>query len=75
MMERTEEQITESFRKLEHDYLDLCDSYNDELPIHEFGFGMIRLVSMMLFDCAPSERVARETIQWGIEEGLKISRK
>lgn len=63
--------MNESFKKLLHDYLDLCESYSNELPVHEFGFGMIRIVSKMLFDCAPSEEVARKTIEVGIEEGFK----
>jgi hypothetical protein len=58
------------FEKLHQDYLDLCDSYKDEMPVYEFGFGMIRIVSKMLFDCAPSRETALETIRMGINEGL-----
>lgn len=65
--------LSESFNKLFHDYLELCESYQEEMPAPEFGFGMIRIVSKMLFDIAPSEMVARETIRVGMEEGLKWS--
>jgi hypothetical protein len=57
--------------KLFNDYLDLCESYNDQLPISEFGFAMIRIVSKMLFDAAPNSKVALDTIQLGVIEGLK----
>ena len=67
--------LEQSIDKLWHDYLDLCDSYRDEMPVYEFGFAMIRFVSQMLFDCAPSEEVARKTIMAGIDEGLKDSKK
>jgi hypothetical protein len=61
------------FEKLWVDYLELCDSYNEEMPVYEFGYGMIRCVSRMMFDTAPSEMVARETIRLGIEAGRKWS--
>jgi hypothetical protein len=59
--------------RLWQDYLDLCESYQNDLPVHEFGYAMIRNVTRMLFDCAPSEMVARETIRVAIEEGLRMS--
>ena len=67
-----EEKYQDIAHKLYHDYLDLCESYQDQLPVHEFGFAIIRLVSQMLFDCAPSEMVARETIRVGIEDGFRM---
>jgi hypothetical protein len=62
------EEITD---KLFNDYLDLCESYQQELNVPEFGFAMIRIVSKMLFDSAPSDKVALDTIQAGVIEGLK----
>lgn len=56
--------------KLLNDYLDLCESYQNELPVHEFGFSIIRMASKMLFDCAPNNRVALDTIHAGISKGL-----
>ncbi len=57
--------------RLHHDYLELCESYQHDLPIHEFGFALTSLVASMLFDCAPSEMVARETLRMGIEDGYR----
>lgn len=66
--------MEDSLHKLFHDYLDLCESYSTELPVEEFGFAITKFVSKMIFDCAPSEMVARETLRVGIEEGYKWSK-
>jgi len=66
--------LEEKLEKLWIDYLDLCESHQSDLPVHEFGFAMIRHVAHTLFDCAPNELVARETIRVGIEEGYKDSK-
>lgn len=65
------EKLEYTIEKLWIDYLDLCESYAEEMPLHEFGFAMIRNVSKMLFDTAPNEMVARETIRVAVEEGHK----
>lgn len=55
------------------DYLNLCEKYEDKLPINEFGFAIIRFTSKMLFDTTPSVGAAYRTILAGMEEGNKWS--
>lgn len=58
--------------KLHLDYLDLWESYQNDLCVQEFGFRMIVEVTKMIFDCAPNEMVARETIRISVEEGYQM---
>jgi hypothetical protein len=57
--------------RLFHGYIYLCESYQDDVPIYEFGFSMIRIVSRMLFDSAPNCKAALDAIQAAVAEGLK----
>lgn len=54
------------FDELYRDYLKLFESYKDKMPLHEFGFGMIRIVSKMLFD---GYVFAKRIIEKGMNEG------
>ena len=59
------------YDKLFHDYLGLCESYQGVLNIPEFAFFIIRFASKMIFDLAPSEKDAREVIDFAIEGALE----
>lgn len=61
------EELEEKYKKLQHDLLDLCESYQNELLPHELGFGVIRFISQ-----ASNEGVARRTILIATEEGFRI---
>lgn len=64
----------EHIETLWNDYLDLCEQYEHKLPVHEFGFAIIRFASKMLFDMAPNDQVAFDTINVAMQEGCKWSR-
>ena len=53
--------------------LDLIEDHEDKVQVHEMIFMGIRMFSAMSFDMAPSEKVARDTIQAGIETGYSES--
>lgn len=53
--------------------LDLIEDHEDKVQPHEMIFLGVRLFSTMSFDMAPSEKVARDTIQAGIETGYNES--
>ena len=53
--------------------LDLIEDHEDKVAVHEMIFMGIRMFSAMSFDMAPSEKVARDTIQAGIETGYSES--
>ena len=57
--------------ELFNDYLDLCEKYQEALPVYEFGFAMIQFASKMLMDTAPRHQVALDTIKAATEEGIK----
>jgi hypothetical protein len=61
--------LNESLDKLWHDFLELGENYQDELPVQEFGFGLIRMATGMLFDCAGNEGLAYRTALAAIEVG------
>ena len=60
----------EMFEKIMVDYLDLCESYKDDLPAHEFGYYLIKVVTKMIFDCAPNRHMAQGIILMATEDGI-----
>jgi hypothetical protein len=67
-----ENRLEDSLHKLWHDYLELAESYSNEMQVYEFGFAMIKYTSKMIFDCAPGYDLAYKTILAGIAEGNKM---
>lgn len=63
------------FDDLHLKYLELCELYKDKMSMHAFGFGLICMVSKMMFDCSPSEDVVRKLLQRGVDAGHHWSRR
>ena len=61
--------------KLINDYLDLCESYQDEMTPPCFAGVILSICSKMCYDLAPSHEVADELIKSSIEFGKKLSEK
>lgn len=53
------------------DYAALEEKFGRLLPIHEFGYVLIRLAVKRLMDEAPRHMVALETIKTATEAGIK----
>lgn len=53
--------------------LNLIESHEDKVKVHEMIFMGIRVFSAMSFDMAPNEKVAWDTIQAGIDTGYNES--
>ena len=51
----------------------LIEAHEGKLQAHEMIFMGMRIFSAMSFDLAPSEKVARDTIQAGIDTGYSES--
>lgn len=61
------EKIKKVHDKLWNDYLELCESYQDEVDAQTFGFLIIQFASKMLYDTAPSYELAKKTIDLAIQ--------
>jgi hypothetical protein len=53
--------------------LNLIESHEDKVKVYEMIFMGIRIFSAMSFDMAPTEKLARDTIQAGIDIGYSES--
>ena len=53
--------------------LNVIEAHEDKVQVHEMIFMGIRIFSAMSFDMAPNEKVARDTIQAGIDTGYSES--
>lgn len=68
------EKLEKLHKDLEEDYLALEEKYSS-MPVYEFVFGILRIASQMIYDCAHSKDLADRTIQASIYEGLRLSNK
>jgi len=53
--------------------LNLIESHEDKVKVYEMIFMGIRIFSVLSIDMAPTEKLARDTIQAGIDIGYSES--
>lgn len=63
--------IEQTIKELKKDMEMLKSSYENRLPIYEFGYIGIGYLVKILMDSAPRHGVALETIKVATEEGIK----
>ena len=58
--------------KFQDDILDLIENMGEaQVPPEEVIFQAVRIFSELAFEAAPSEEVARKTIEFSVEEAFK----